>query len=96
MSLRPIDMQVTLPRVSEIKEAKQTFLHKADAEHQSANAQVQKEMLKKKESVVKASSGSKTDARLKRKDGNSEKNKEQDGKQKKDGNQKRRGIDIRI
>eukprot|EP00764_Aduncisulcus_paluster_P012732 gnl/Carplike_NY0171/5830_a7987_216.p2 GENE.gnl/Carplike_NY0171/5830_a7987_216~~gnl/Carplike_NY0171/5830_a7987_216.p2 ORF type:complete len:109 (+),score=21.71 gnl/Carplike_NY0171/5830_a7987_216:578-904(+) len=49
MPLRPIDMQVILPRVQSFKDAKETIVHKeANAQHQQqlTNAQMAEQKLK--------------------------------------------------
>ncbi len=78
MPIRPIDMQVALPRVSEIKEAKPNFLNKEDLSRNGANTAMQKESLKQQESVMEMNSSNK--ARI---DKRNKKNKRDSKKQKK-------------
>ncbi len=60
MPLRPIDMQVALPRVSEVRESKSTFLHRDDISHNNANKSMQEETIKKQKAVNKMDSSAKT------------------------------------
>ncbi len=76
MPIRPIDMQVAVPRVSEVKEAKPNFLHREDLSRDGANNAMQKDMLKQKETVMEMESTakSKVDDRKKKQKEESKKN----------------------
>ncbi|MDO4772665.1 MAG: hypothetical protein Q4A72_03795 [Bacillota bacterium] len=68
MAIRPIDMQVTLPRVSEIKESKPGFLHRDDILHDHANKSMREETIKKQKTVNKAEASAKAKVDRDRKD----------------------------
>lgn len=100
MSLRPIDMQIALTRVSDVKESKTNYLHREDIAHDNANKSLREESIKKQTSVNKMDASAKTGVSRdkKEKDGR-ERRKERDAENK-ERKEKMNGpyhsIDIRI
>lgn len=60
MPIRPIDMQVMLPRVLDHHEAKQNVLHRSDLAHEGASQDLSKEEIKKRSSVNQSDKSSKS------------------------------------
>ncbi len=83
MPIRPIDMQVALPRVTEVKESKSNHLHRDDISHSHSNKSMQEETIKKQKSVNKMDASSKTRV-------NERKNKHKDKDQEKEDDAEKR------
>ncbi len=81
MSIRPIDMQVMVPKTSEISKMQHTEMQKAGADQQQFSEQLNKQILHNQKQVVETN---KSEKGIIRKDENKKKKNENEKKDKKD------------
>ncbi len=85
MSLRPVDMQVLLPRVAEIYHAKMNVIHREDIDNSNALNSVFKDAEMKRSSVNQSNKSEKMSLTLDKKEKNYNDNNDDENEEKRQG-----------
>lgn len=100
MAIRPVDMQVMLPKLAKMKQVKPNVVNKEANAQQIASVSYQKESEKKMKRVTtfetKAEPKVKNEEKKHSQEQNKKKKKDEEENEKKDNNKKIRHIDMKI